>query len=134
MLIPSHFASTGHIFSITENVHLPFVVSGHPESPLLSDSEDENPEALQDAHSSGSLNHYSLCEQPQTDLLLPATPPPSPRHRSVMDAVVISQPAPLSSPHQPSAHTHSHSSESVRVCCHQSYRSEHIHKSKLDKR
>uniref|UniRef100_A0A9J8B7H8 Calcium binding and coiled-coil domain 1a n=1 Tax=Cyprinus carpio carpio TaxID=630221 RepID=A0A9J8B7H8_CYPCA len=86
--------------------------SSHAESPLLSDSEDENPEALQDAHSSGPLNHYSLCEQPQADLLLPATPPPSPRHPSGMDAVVISQPAPLSSPHQPSAHTHAHSSDS----------------------
>lgn len=96
--------------------HLPFLVSGQAESPLLSDSEDENPEALQDAHSSGPLNHYSLCEQPQADLLLPATPPPSPRHPSSMNTVVISQPAPLSSPHQPSAHTHTHSSESVRVC------------------
>ncbi|XP_051516992.1 calcium-binding and coiled-coil domain-containing protein 1-like isoform X1 [Myxocyprinus asiaticus] len=85
--------------------------SSHAESPLLSDSEDENPEALQDAHSSGPLN-YSLCEQPQADLLLPATPPPSPRHPSNMDIVVISQPAPLSSPHQPNTHTHSHSSES----------------------
>ncbi|KTF89546.1 hypothetical protein cypCar_00035377 [Cyprinus carpio] len=86
--------------------------SSGAESPLLSDSEDENPEALQAAHSSGPLNHYSLCEQPQADLLLPATPPPSPRHPSGMDVVVISQPAPLSSPHQPSAHTHAHSSES----------------------
>ncbi|KAA0706709.1 Calcium-binding and coiled-coil domain-containing protein 1 [Triplophysa tibetana] len=82
------------------------------ESPLLSDSEDENPEALQDAHSSGPLNHYSLCEQPQHDLLLPATPPPSPRHPCGLNMVVISQPAPLSSPHQPSAYTHPHSSES----------------------
>ncbi|XP_056589122.1 calcium-binding and coiled-coil domain-containing protein 1 isoform X3 [Triplophysa dalaica] len=82
------------------------------ESPLLSDSEDENPEALQDAHSSGPLNHYSLCDQPQPDLLLPATPPPSPRHPCGLDMVVISQPAPLSSPHQPSAYTHPHSSES----------------------
>ncbi|XP_051948219.1 calcium-binding and coiled-coil domain-containing protein 1-like [Xyrauchen texanus] len=86
--------------------------SSRAESPLLSDSEDENPEALQDAHSSGPLNHYSLCEQPQADLLLPATPPPSPRHPSSMDTVVISQPAPLSYPLQPKAHTHSHSSES----------------------
>ncbi|XP_051961986.1 calcium-binding and coiled-coil domain-containing protein 1 isoform X2 [Xyrauchen texanus] len=85
--------------------------SSRAESPLLSDSEDENPEALQDAHSSGPLN-YSLCEQPQADLLLPATPPPSPRHPSNMDRVVISQPAPLSSPHQTNTHTHSHSSES----------------------
>lgn len=83
--------------------------SSRAESPLLSDSEDENPEALQDTHSSGPLNHYSLCEQPQSDLLLPATPPPSPRHPST---VVISQPAPLSSPHQPSARSHTHSSES----------------------
>lgn len=92
------------------------LVAGGAECPLLSDSEDENPEALQDAHSSGPLNHYSLCDQPQRDLLLPATPPPSPRHPCGLDMVVISQPAPLSSPHQPSAYTHPHSSESVRVC------------------
>ncbi|KAL7859317.1 hypothetical protein SRHO_G00144640 [Serrasalmus rhombeus] len=85
--------------------------SSRPESPL-SDSEDENPEALQEAHSSRALSHYGLCEQPQPDLLLPATPPPSPRHLHTSHAVVISQPAPLCSPHQPSNDTHMHSSES----------------------
>lgn len=77
----------------------------------LSESEDENPEALR------PLTHYSLCEQPQTDhlLILPTTPPPSPRHLHPSQAVVISQPAPLCSPHQPSddAHPHMHSSESA---------------------
>ena len=88
--------------------------AGRPESPL-SDSEDENPEALQEAHTSRALSHYGLCEQPQPDLLLPATPPPSPRHLHTSHAVVISQPAPLCSPHQPSSDTHTHSSESVRL-------------------
>lgn len=76
----------------------------------LSESEDENPEALR------PLSHYSLCEQPQGDLLiLPTTPPPSPRLLHSSQAVVISQPAPLCSPHQPSddTHPHVHSSESV---------------------
>lgn len=76
----------------------------------LSESEDENPEALR------TLSHYSLCEQPQSDLLiLPTTPPPSPLLLHTSQTVVISQPAPLSSPHQPSddTHPHLHSSESV---------------------
>ncbi|XP_060793522.1 calcium-binding and coiled-coil domain-containing protein 1 [Neoarius graeffei] len=76
----------------------------------LSESEDENPEALR------PLSHYTLCEQPQADLLLilPTTPPPSPRLLHSSQAVVISQPAPLCSPHQPSddTHPHMHSSES----------------------
>ncbi|XP_027011089.2 calcium-binding and coiled-coil domain-containing protein 1 [Tachysurus fulvidraco] len=76
----------------------------------LSESEDENPEALR------PVSHYSLCEQPQSDLLLilPTTPPPSPRLLHLSQAVVISQPAPLCSPHQPSddTHPHVHSSES----------------------
>ncbi|XP_066528138.1 calcium-binding and coiled-coil domain-containing protein 1 isoform X2 [Hoplias malabaricus] len=85
------------------------LLQSRPDSPL-SDSEDENPEALQG--SSRALSHYGLCEQPQTDLLLPATPPPSPRHLHTSHTVVISQPAPLCSPHQPSNDTHAHSSES----------------------
>ncbi|XP_017342468.2 calcium-binding and coiled-coil domain-containing protein 1 [Ictalurus punctatus] len=78
----------------------------------LSESEDENPEALR------PLSHYSLCEQHQADpdllLILPTTPPPSPRLLHSSQAVVISQPAPLCSPHQPSddTHPHVHSSES----------------------
>ncbi|XP_058265834.1 calcium-binding and coiled-coil domain-containing protein 1 isoform X1 [Hemibagrus wyckioides] len=76
----------------------------------MSESEDENPEALR------PVSHYSLCEQPQSDLLLilPTTPPPSPRLLHSSQAVVISQPAPLCSPHQPSddTHPHVHSSES----------------------
>ncbi|KAK3519230.1 hypothetical protein QTP70_022222 [Hemibagrus guttatus] len=76
----------------------------------LSESEDENPEALR------PVSHYSLCEQPQSDLLLilPSTPPLSPRLLHSSQAVVICQPAPLCSPHQPSddTHRHVHSSES----------------------
>ncbi|XP_046725402.1 calcium-binding and coiled-coil domain-containing protein 1 isoform X2 [Silurus meridionalis] len=76
----------------------------------LSESEDENPEALR------PLSHYSLCEQPQAEhlLVLPTTPPPSPRILHSSQAVVISQPAPLCSPHQASedTHPHVHSSES----------------------
>ncbi|MCJ8741922.1 hypothetical protein PDJAM_G00076320 [Pangasius djambal] len=82
--------------------------SGQADS-SLSESEDENLEALR------PLSHYSLCDQPQTDLLiLPTTPPPSPRLLHSSQAVVISQPAPLCSPHQPSddTHPHMHSSES----------------------
>ncbi|XP_063064240.1 calcium-binding and coiled-coil domain-containing protein 1 [Engraulis encrasicolus] len=88
-----------------------------PESPM-SDSEDEKPEALQPARSSRPLAPYGLCEQPQPELLLPATPPPSPRglascSRDIM-AVVISQPAPLSSPRPPANanDTLAHSSDS----------------------
>ncbi|KAF5897449.1 calcium-binding and coiled-coil domain-containing protein 1-like, partial [Clarias magur] len=78
----------------------------------LSESEDENPEALR------PMSHYTLCEQPQPDpdllLSLPTTPPPSPRLLHSSQAVVISQPAPLCSPRQPSddTHPHVHSSES----------------------
>lgn len=83
---------------------------GHADS-SLSDSEDENPEALR------PLTHYSLCDQPQSDLLmLPATPPSSPRLLPASQAVVISQPAPFSSSHQTSDEPNApnHSSESVR--------------------
>ncbi|XP_022532793.2 calcium-binding and coiled-coil domain-containing protein 1 [Astyanax mexicanus] len=86
--------------------------SSRADSPL-SDSEDENPEALQEARASRALSHYSLCDQPQPDLLLPATPPPSPRHLHTSHGVVISQPAPYCCPPQPSSDSHAaHSSES----------------------
>ncbi|XP_034028330.1 calcium-binding and coiled-coil domain-containing protein 1 isoform X2 [Thalassophryne amazonica] len=74
----------------------------------LSDSEDENPEALQPQR---HLVHYSLCEQGQPDSLLSATPPPSSREVQ-RGAVVINQPAPLSSPHQAGTDTLAHSSDS----------------------
>ncbi|XP_049921325.1 calcium-binding and coiled-coil domain-containing protein 1 isoform X2 [Epinephelus moara] len=77
----------------------------------LSDSEDENPEALQPLRPPRPLGHYSLCEQGQPDSLLLATPPPSPREVE-RSAVVINQPAPLSSPHQADADTLAHSSDS----------------------
>ncbi|KAM3871684.1 calcium-binding and coiled-coil domain-containing protein 1 [Diretmus argenteus] len=85
-------------------------LAGRPDSPL-SDSEDENPEALQPLRPSRPLGHYSLCEQGQPDSLLLATPPPSPKELD-RGAVVINQPAPLSSPHQAGADTLAHSSES----------------------
>ncbi|XP_012991957.4 calcium-binding and coiled-coil domain-containing protein 1 isoform X2 [Esox lucius] len=90
------------------------------ESPL-SDSEDENPEALQPPRQpprqppAPPLSPYSLCDpQAQPDSLLPSTPPPSPRDMSrclFRGGVVISQPAPLSLPRQ-SGDTLTHSSES----------------------
>ncbi|CAL8366643.1 unnamed protein product [Lota lota] len=87
--------------------------TGRPYSPL-SDSEEESPEALQPQlprPSSGSLGHYSLCEQGQLDPLLPTTPPPSLRELD-RGTVVISQPAPLSAPRQAGADAMAHSSES----------------------
>ncbi|XP_028265992.1 calcium-binding and coiled-coil domain-containing protein 1 [Parambassis ranga] len=84
--------------------------TGFPDN-VLSDSEDENPEALQILHSPRPLGHYSLCEQSQPDSLLLSTPPPSPRDMD-RSAVVINQPAPLSLPHQASADTLAHSSDS----------------------
>lgn len=75
----------------------------------LSDSEDENPEALQPL--SAPLGHYSLCEHAQPEALLPATPPQSPRD-SERGTVVINQPAPLCSPLQTSSDTLAHSSDS----------------------
>uniref|UniRef100_A0A4W6FLJ6 Calcium binding and coiled-coil domain 1a n=1 Tax=Lates calcarifer TaxID=8187 RepID=A0A4W6FLJ6_LATCA len=86
--------------------------TGRPDS-ALSDSEDENPEALQPLRPPRPLGHYSLCEQGQPDSLLLTTPPPSPREME-RSAVVINQPAPLSSPHQAGADTLAHSSDSVR--------------------
>ncbi|CAB1336699.1 unnamed protein product, partial [Coregonus sp. 'balchen'] len=90
----------------------------------LSDSEDENPEALQPPRqpprqpplSSRPLAHYSLCDpQAQPDSLLPCTPPSSPRDMSrslSRGGVVISQPAPLLLPRQSGGDTLTHSSES----------------------
>ncbi|XP_028850190.1 calcium-binding and coiled-coil domain-containing protein 1 [Denticeps clupeoides] len=82
--------------------------SARPQSPS-SDSEDEKPEALQPARTPRPLPPYVLCDQPDTPL--PATPPPSPRTLSRGAAVVISQPAPLSSPHPATSDTHSSDSD-----------------------
>ena len=94
------------------SLSLPVCPAGRPDS-VLSDSEDENPEALQPLRPPRPLGHYSLCEQGQPDSLLLATPPPSPREVE-RSAVVINQPAPLSSPRQANADTLTHSSDSVR--------------------
>lgn len=88
----------------------PIATTGRPESGL-SDSEDENPEALQPLRPPRPLGHYSLCEQGQPDSLLLATPPSSPREMESR-AVVINQPAPFSSPHQARVDTLPHSSDS----------------------
>ncbi|KAF7662736.1 hypothetical protein LDENG_00227290 [Lucifuga dentata] len=88
----------------------PTACTERPDSPL-SDSEDENPEALQPLRPPRPLGHYSLCEQAQPDSLLLSTSPPSSRELE-RDAVVISQPAPLSSPRQANADTLAHSSDS----------------------
>lgn len=82
------------------------------ESPL-SDSEDEKPEALKPAvRTSRPLAPYVLCEPPHgEEPLLPATPPPSPRILTREMEVVISQPAPLSSPRPPTTSTLTLSSE-----------------------
>ncbi|XP_028309300.1 calcium-binding and coiled-coil domain-containing protein 1 isoform X2 [Gouania willdenowi] len=88
----------------------PVVASTAPDSELC-DSEDENPEALQILHPPRALGHYGLCEQGQPDSMLLSTPPPSPRE-GYRSAVVINQPAPLSLPHQASAESLTHSSDS----------------------
>ncbi|KAM3616973.1 uncharacterized protein V6R79_000367 [Siganus canaliculatus] len=88
----------------------PMVSTGRPGS-ALSDSEDENPEALQPLRQPRPVGHYSLCEQGEPDSFLLATPPPSPREVE-RSAVVINQPAPLSSPHQAGGDTLGHSSDS----------------------
>uniref|UniRef100_A0A3P8RZN6 Calcium binding and coiled-coil domain 1a n=1 Tax=Amphiprion percula TaxID=161767 RepID=A0A3P8RZN6_AMPPE len=88
----------------------PIASTGRPDS-VLSDSEDENPEALQVLHPPRPLGHYGLCEQGQPDSLLLSTPPPSPREVD-RSAVVINQPAPLSLPHQAGTDTLAHSSDS----------------------
>lgn len=92
----------------------PVASTGRPDS-VSSDSEDENPEALQILHPPTPLAHYSLCEQGQPDSLLHATPPLSPREVSRRE-VVINQPAPLSLPHQATADTLAHSSDSEEEC------------------
>ncbi|KAF3696891.1 Calcium-binding and coiled-coil domain-containing protein 1 [Channa argus] len=84
--------------------------TGRPDG-ALSDTEDENPEALQPLRPTRPVGHYSLCEQGQSDSLILTTPPPSPREIE-RSAVVISQPAPLTSPHQSGAETLLHSSDS----------------------
>lgn len=94
-----------------------YTPTSRPDSPL-SDSEDENSEALQQSLSpSRALGHYSLCEKTPPSSLLPATSPsPScPRElprSGAAAAVVICQPAPLSSPRQAAPDTLTHSSES----------------------
>ncbi|XP_031701437.1 calcium-binding and coiled-coil domain-containing protein 1 isoform X2 [Anarrhichthys ocellatus] len=88
----------------------PIAYADRPSS-VLSDSEDENPEALQPLRPPRPLGHYSLCEQGQPDSLILATPPPSPREME-RSTVVINQPAPLCSPHQTDADTLAHSSDS----------------------
>uniref|UniRef100_W5MGQ2 Calcium binding and coiled-coil domain 1b n=1 Tax=Lepisosteus oculatus TaxID=7918 RepID=W5MGQ2_LEPOC len=79
--------------------------NSRPDSPV-SESEEDSPEALQPPHPLGA---YSLCDPPTftTEALLLATPPPSPQ-----GGVVISQPAPLSSPRQQDSESVAHSSES----------------------
>lgn len=92
-----------------------------PISPILaarpggasSDSEDENPEALQPLRTPRPLGRYGLCEQGDADSSQHATPPASPREAE-RRAVVINQPAPLTSPRQASAEMLAHSSDSVR--------------------
>ncbi|KAM9856131.1 calcium-binding and coiled-coil domain-containing protein 1 [Aulostomus maculatus] len=88
----------------------PSASTGCPDN-ALSDSEDEDPEALQPLRPPRPLGHYSLCEQGSPSSLLLSTPPPSPREIE-RSAVVINQPAPLSSPHQAGAETLAHSSDS----------------------
>lgn len=87
--------------------------AGRPAS-ATSDSEDENPEALQPLRPPRPLGNYGLCEQGEPASLHLTTPPPSPREAE-RSAVVINQPAPLTSPRQPSADTAAHSSDSVRI-------------------
>ncbi|KAJ8258248.1 hypothetical protein GJAV_G00194790 [Gymnothorax javanicus] len=84
--------------------------SSRPDSPM-SDSEDENPEALQLSRPPQPMGAYGLCDPPHPDVLILTTPPSSPRELS-RGGVVISQPAPLSSPRQPGSDTLAHSSES----------------------
>ncbi|KPP63477.1 calcium-binding and coiled-coil domain-containing protein 1-like [Scleropages formosus] len=88
------------------------VIAGRPDSPV-SDSEDENPEALRH-RPPHPLGPYGLCDPPPTDALLLGTPPPSPRELS-RGTVVVSQPAPLSSPRQTGSDTLTHSSDSRTI-------------------
>ncbi|XP_078480676.1 LOW QUALITY PROTEIN: calcium-binding and coiled-coil domain-containing protein 1-like [Lampetra planeri] len=88
----------------------PAASTGCPDG-ASSDSEDEDPEALQPLRPPRPLGPYSLCEQGAPTLLAPPLPPPSPREMD-KSAVVINQPAPLSSPHQAGSDTLAHSSDS----------------------
>ncbi|XP_066564556.1 calcium-binding and coiled-coil domain-containing protein 1 isoform X1 [Amia ocellicauda] len=84
--------------------------NSRPCSPV-SESEEDSPEALRPPQPLGS---YGLCDPPAigaTETLLLTTPPPSPREPG-RGGVVISQPAPLSSPRQQETDTLPHSSES----------------------
>uniref|UniRef100_A0A3P9IMG9 Calcium binding and coiled-coil domain 1a n=1 Tax=Oryzias latipes TaxID=8090 RepID=A0A3P9IMG9_ORYLA len=76
----------------------PLASSGSPAS-VPSESEDESPEPLEIHHPPQNVGHYSLCEHGQPDSLHLATPPQSPKEAN-RRLVVISQPAPLSLPHQ----------------------------------
>ncbi|XP_011475415.1 calcium-binding and coiled-coil domain-containing protein 1 [Oryzias latipes] len=76
----------------------PLASSGSPAS-VPSESEDESPEPLEIHHPPQNVGHYSLCEHGQPDSLHLATPPQSPKEAN-WRLVVISQPAPLSLPHQ----------------------------------
>ncbi|XP_054641325.1 calcium-binding and coiled-coil domain-containing protein 1 [Dunckerocampus dactyliophorus] len=74
-------------------------------------SEDDDPEALQPLRPTRPLGNYSLCEQGPPSLFLLTTTPSSTREME-RSTVVISQPAPLSSPRQPGTDTLAHSSDS----------------------
>lgn len=78
-----------------------------------SDSEDEDPEALRPVRPPRPLGRYGLCEQGEAEALHMTTPLSSPRGTE-LGAVVINQPAPLTSPRQAGADTLAHSSDSVR--------------------
>lgn len=110
-IIPDGSSMLGHAdhFSLCPCV----CAAGRPAS-TTSDSEDENPEALQPVRPLRPLGNYSLCEQGEPASLHLTTPPPSPREAE-RSAVVINQPAPLTSPRQASADTAAHSSDSVRI-------------------
>nr|XP_057939967.1 calcium-binding and coiled-coil domain-containing protein 1-like [Doryrhamphus excisus] len=74
-------------------------------------SEADDAEALQPLRATGPLGNYGLCEQgPPSLFLLTATP--SSAQEMERSTVVISQPAPLSSPRQPGGDTMAHSSDS----------------------
>ncbi|KAJ8359134.1 hypothetical protein SKAU_G00156590 [Synaphobranchus kaupii] len=84
--------------------------SSCPSSPSAS-SEDENPEALQAPHPASQLVTYSLCSPPEPETLVFLDAVLLSRDLST-GQVVISQPAPVSSPRQPEEDTLMHSSES----------------------
>ncbi|XP_051914006.1 calcium-binding and coiled-coil domain-containing protein 1 isoform X1 [Hippocampus zosterae] len=69
-------------------------------SDLSDASEDRDPRALQSFAATAPLGNYGLCEQGRPSLSLFSTPPPSSLEMET-SAVVISQPAPISLPHEP---------------------------------